>query len=290
MTIRIPFTAAAHSALRSRFANRARATAHPPRETPTSASVATTIILIAKETIPGKVKTRLTPALSFEQAATLAAASISDTLAELATLPAGRRILLFDGVNPPAGSEDYEVIQQVSGDLDERLAAIFDECTGPTILIGMDTPQVRAADLAPAFAPWPADVDAFFGPANDGGFWALGLANPRGDLIRGVPMSRDDTGIVQLLRLVDAGLGVFILPELTDVDTIDDALEVAALAPYTDFAATLTGFIGEAAMSDYVASARVAAARVGSAMVGAARVGSARVGSAPVGSALAVSA
>ena len=197
----------------------------------------TTIILIAKETIPGKVKTRLHPAVSLEQAAMLAAASIRDTLATIAQLPTARRILLFDGARVPAGAENFEVIPQVDGDLDERLAAIFDECTGPTVLIGMDTPQVTVRDLAPAFEAWTAD--AYFGPANDGGFWALGMAEPRGDLIRGVPMSRNDTGRIQLERLLAAGLDVQLLPELTDVDTIDDARAVAAAAPSTEFAATL---------------------------------------------------
>ena len=168
----------------------------------------------------------------------LAAASIRDTLATIAQLPAARRILLFDGAIVPVGAEHFEVIPQVDGDLDERLAAIFDECTGPTVLVGMDTPQVTVRDLAPAFDAWPFDVDAFFGPANDGGFWALGMAEPRGDLIRGVPMSRSDTGRIQLERLLAAGLDVQLLPELTDVDTIDDARAVAALAPSTEFAAT----------------------------------------------------
>jgi len=54
-----------------------------------------------------------------------------------------------------------------------------------------------------------------------------------------VPMSRDDTGRIQLGRLLAAGLNVRLLPELLDVDTFDDALEVAALAPRTAFAAEL---------------------------------------------------
>jgi glycosyltransferase A (GT-A) superfamily protein (DUF2064 family) len=205
----------------------------------------TTLILIAKETIPGKVKTRLTPQLSFEQAATLAALSIADTLAAVAPLPASRRILLFDGVRTPRGVEGYDVVQQVSGDLDERLAAVFDDLDGPAVLIGMDTPQLAAADLAPAF-DWPSGVDAFFGPASDGGFWALGMAEPRGDLVRGVPMSRDDTGRIQLDRLVAAGLRVQHLPELLDVDTFDDAQQVSALAPHTAFAAEFSRIAAQA--------------------------------------------
>jgi glycosyltransferase A (GT-A) superfamily protein (DUF2064 family) len=191
----------------------------------------TTLIVIAKEPLPGRAKTRLHPPFTLEQAAELAAAAIDDTLAAVADLPASRRILLFDGERPPRSADGYEIMPQVSGDLDERLAAAFDAVDGPAVLIGMDTPQLAAADLAPAFD---GDEDAWFGPADDGGFWALGMREPRGDLIRGVPMSRDDTGARQLARL--KGLKIGMLRELTDVDTFDDALRVAAAAPATAFA------------------------------------------------------
>ncbi|MET4783383.1 DUF2064 domain-containing protein [Glaciihabitans sp. UYNi722] len=202
----------------------------------------TTLIIIAKETIPGRVKTRLHPPLSLEQAAILAAAALSDTFEAVSTLPATRRILAFDGNLFPIGSESYEVIHQVSGELDMRLGAIFDECAGPTVLVGMDTPQLTPELLAPVFDEWPADVDAWLGLANDGGYWTLAMAEPDGSLIRGVPMSRDDTGQVQLQRLESAGLRVRHLPELVDVDTIDDARTVAAIAPHTRFASALASF------------------------------------------------
>ncbi|MGK2867995.1 MAG: TIGR04282 family arsenosugar biosynthesis glycosyltransferase [Mycobacterium sp.] len=195
----------------------------------------TTLIVIAKEPVPGRAKTRLHPPLTLEQAAHLAAAAIDDTLAAVADVPASRRILLFDGETPPRAAAGYEIMPQSSGGLDERLADAFDALAGPTVLIGMDTPQLRTADLAPTFGPW-GEVDAWFGPAADGGFWALGMREPRGDLIRDVPMSREDTGAAQLARLQQAGLRVGMLRELTDVDTIDDARRVAAAAPATAFA------------------------------------------------------
>lgn len=202
----------------------------------------TTLVLIAKEPIPGRVKTRLHPPLSYEQAAELAAAAIDDTLLAMRDLPATRRILLFDGERVPAAAAGYEVVAQVSGDLDERLAAIFDSVDEPMLLIGMDTPQVTAAHLSPAFGNWPESVDAWFGPASDGGWWALGMRSPDGSLIRGVPTSRDDTGALQRARLESAGLRVGVLAELVDVDTISDALEVATAAPLGRFASTLSRF------------------------------------------------
>jgi glycosyltransferase A (GT-A) superfamily protein (DUF2064 family) len=198
----------------------------------------TTLVIIAKECLPGRVKTRLHPGVSYEQAAELAAASLADTLQVGTELPAERRILAFDGVVPPHGSHAFEVVPQSVGDLDARLAAIFDAAEGPTLLIGMDTPQVLPADLAELF-PWPDDTDFAFGPARDGGFWALGMREPRGDLVRGVPMSRDDTGVRQLERLRSAGGTIRMLRPMTDVDTIVEAHAVAASAPETRFARTL---------------------------------------------------
>jgi uncharacterized protein len=202
----------------------------------------TTLVVIAKECIPGKVKTRLHPPLTLDQAAALAAASLADTFDAVSALPASRRVLAFDGNLLPPGSEHYDVVAQSTGDLDMRLAAIFDQCSGPTVLIGMDTPQLTANMLAPAFDEWPAGTDAWFGAANDGGFWVLGMAEPDGSLIQGVPMSRDDTGALQLRRLAEAGLSVRHLRTLVDVDTITDARTVAAAAPSTRFARALASF------------------------------------------------
>ncbi|TFD82647.1 TIGR04282 family arsenosugar biosynthesis glycosyltransferase [Cryobacterium fucosi] len=203
----------------------------------------TILVVIAKECLPGRVKTRLHPPLSLAQAAELAAASLDDTLRAVSALPATRRILAFDGVATPSAAAGFEILPQVDGGLDERLAAIFDHCDEPTVLIGMDTPQVSTALLEPVFTGWTDDIDAWFGFADDGGFWALALAEPDGDLIRGIPMSRDDTGARQLDRLRAAGLHVAFLPTLTDVDTIDDAHTVAGVAPDGTFAAALAAML-----------------------------------------------
>ncbi|MGW7065255.1 TIGR04282 family arsenosugar biosynthesis glycosyltransferase [Streptomyces sp. NPDC054855] len=200
----------------------------------------TTLLVIAKEPLPGRVKTRLTPPYSPDEAAQLAAASLADTLGVVLAAPAHRRVLVLAGRPGPWVPAGIEVVPQCAGGLDERLAAAFAGCVGPALLIGMDTPQVTPGLLAPALGPdaW-HDCDAWFGPAVDGGFWALGLADPDPRLLRGVPMSRPDTGTLQRARLTGAGLRVRDLPPLRDVDTADDAGKVAAAAPGSRFAATL---------------------------------------------------
>ncbi|MEU9406842.1 DUF2064 domain-containing protein [Streptomyces sp. NPDC048281] len=195
----------------------------------------TTLLVIAKEPRPGRVKTRLTPPFSPAQAAALAEASLADTLDAVAAAPATRRVLVLDGAPGPWLPPGFDVVPQCAGGLDERLADAFARCPGPALLIGMDTPQVTPALLTVDFA----ECDAYFGAAEDGGFWALGLADPDPALLRGVPMSVPETGAVQRRRLVGAGLRVCDLPPLRDVDTAADAAAVAALVPHGRFAALL---------------------------------------------------
>ncbi|UNT00188.1 DUF2064 domain-containing protein [Streptomyces tubbatahanensis] len=204
----------------------------------------TTLLVIAKEPRPGRAKTRLGPVFTPHGAATLASAALTDTLRAVLAAPARRRVLVLDGrpgpwlPGPEEGGGRLEIVPQSEGGLDERLAAAFALCDGPALLVGMDTPQLTPALLAPATRPhaW-REHDAFFGPAADGGFWALGLAAPDPALLRGVPMSTPTTGRAQRARLVAAGLRVRDLPELRDVDVPDDAAAVAAAAPGTCFAA-----------------------------------------------------
>ncbi|GMA29325.1 TIGR04282 family arsenosugar biosynthesis glycosyltransferase [Arenivirga flava] len=198
----------------------------------------TTLILIAKPPLPGRAKTRLHPPLTLEEAADVAAACLADSLEFVRDAPASRRILLWDGDQPPAGAEGFEVVRQVEGSLDVRLGAVFDAVDEPCVLIGMDTPQLRFEHLAVPLGGWPDDADAVMGPASDGGWWSLGFREPTGDLLRGVPMSRDDTALQQRRRIEEAGLRLRTLATLTDVDTYDAAMEVAEADPLTRFAAT----------------------------------------------------
>ena len=123
------------------------------------------------------------------------------------------------------------MLAQRGDGLDERLAAAFADLGGPAVVIGMDTPQVTAEllDLVVSTLCTPG-TDAVLGPANDGGYWVLGLRAADPAALLGVPMSLAHTGAAQLDRLRELGLHTRAVPELTDLDTFDEALEVAAVA------------------------------------------------------------
>jgi len=206
--------------------------------------LAAQIVVIAKEPYPGRVKTRLTPPFTPVQAAELAAASLSDTLAAVAETTVARRVIALEGTPGRWLPPGFDVIGQRGAGLDERIAwALADARVTlplPVVLIGMDTPQVTPGLLAAAAEPLVSrSADATFGLAEDGGFWLLGLREVDPDLILGVPMSQPDTGPKQLARLEQAGLRVTMLPQLTDVDTVREAEHVAALTPRSRFAACM---------------------------------------------------
>ena len=196
------------------------------------------LIVIAKAPVAGRSKTRLTPPCTPEQAATLAQAALEDTLAAVLATPAARRVLVLDGEPGPWLPDGFEVLPQRGDGLEERLAAAFDDVGAAAFLVGMDTPQLTEAHLISGLEALHT-APSVFAPAEDGGYWGIGLRAPDPRVFAGVPMSVDDTGDRPRARLEELGLGVVDLPALLDVDTIEDARTVARLAPQTRFARAL---------------------------------------------------
>ncbi len=209
-----------------------------------SAQRADTVVVLAKEPRPGRVKTRLQARFSPDEAARLAAAALRDTLEVVRSADVGRRLLAFDG-DPAGWADGFEVAPQPGGGLGDRLdaafAAVWSGRGERALLVGMDTPQVRTADLE---VDWDG-ADALLGLAEDGGFWAIGLRRdaPAG-IFDGVPMSTERTGSAQLARLFDLGLQVRLLPPKRDVDLPEDAEAVATAHPDLQFSRCWTALAG----------------------------------------------
>ena len=198
--------------------------------------------MLAKEPIAGLVKTRLCPPCSPVEAAKLAEAALADTLDAAQASGAVRVLLALDGRPGAWCPPGVAVVGQGHGALDRRLAHAWSHATGrgPALLVGMDTPQVSAADLDRSMAALVDDhVDAVLGPATDGGWWALGMRRPQPEAVLGVPTSRPDTGVRQAARLAALGLRTRALDPQTDIDTWPDAVAVALQAPATRLAAAV---------------------------------------------------
>lgn len=197
------------------------------------------LLVIAKEPLPGRAKTRLAPALGADGSASLAAAALADTLEAVAEVE-GRKVLVLDGEPGEWLPDGFEVIPQRGDGLDQRLASAFEDAGAPALLVGMDTPQITPEMLERGREKLCAQGrDAVLGVATDGGWWAIGIREADRRVFEGVPMSETTTGARQKRRLDQLDLRWEPLEMLNDVDTITDAREVAALVPGGRFAEEL---------------------------------------------------
>jgi glycosyltransferase A (GT-A) superfamily protein (DUF2064 family) len=205
------------------------------------------VLVVAKAPVAGLAKTRLAHDVGFERAAELAAASLLDTLRACAAAAgvSGCHVAMTGDLAAAARADElsralagWTVHEQHGPDFATRLANahLAMPVDRPVVQVGMDTPQLLADHLEAA-AALTEDHDAVLGPAPDGGWWVLALRDPsRAAPLAGVPMSTPTTYADTRRALEADGLGVGRAEVLRDVDTIEDAENVAALAPDSEFA------------------------------------------------------
>jgi uncharacterized protein len=194
-------------------------------------------LVVAKAPVPGRVKTRLGAVIGMDAAARVAAAALLDTLTACRAA-FDECHLALDGDLHGARSEEalrellhgWAVHPQRGSTLGQRLALAHADAggPGPTVQVGMDTPQLTAGDLLEA-ASASRGRNAVLGPAADGGWWVLALPDPAAAAsLADVPMSRADTYLHTRVALERAGQVVVVAPMLRDVDTVADADAVSS--------------------------------------------------------------
>lgn len=183
-----------------------------------------TVCIFAKPPEPGRVKTRLAPALGEHGAADLARAFLADTCRAVRTLPWASPILATTGPLDDALAGDLPQWPQGEGDLGARLERVLARALseGPrAIAIGTDSPGMPTALLDAAHDALDS-VDAAIGPTDDGGFYVLALRRCPPGLLAGLPWSQPDTFARTLERLRASGLSVRVLAPWFDVDHPED--------------------------------------------------------------------
>lgn len=203
-----------------------------------------TVLVVAKAPVPGLAKTRLAADVGVDVAAEVAAAALLDTLDVVADVPVSRRVVALTGDLDAAVAaaalrsrlRDFVVVPQRGDGFADRLAnAHLDAARAagpaPVLQIGMDTPQVTAA-LITRCAETLLGASALLGMADDGGWWVLGVRSAAtAGVLRTVPMSRRDTGVLTYEALREIGVDVTLVETLRDVDTVADVPAVRAASP-----------------------------------------------------------
>jgi rSAM/selenodomain-associated transferase 1 len=175
------------------------------------------VIVFAKAPIPGKVKTRLIPALGAERAASLHRAFVADFLAGLAGFP----VELHTDVE---GWFAFPRIRlQTDGDLGERMyhagSVALSKGYEAVCLLGSDAPTLPSSHIDNLLA---SEADVTLGPADDGGYWGICFRRTVPGMFAGVKWSTDSAFAQTIESARRAGLSTAAGQGWWDVDNPED--------------------------------------------------------------------
>jgi rSAM/selenodomain-associated transferase 1 len=189
------------------------------------------LAVMTKAPQAGKVKTRLTPPLSSEEAAALNTCFLRDTAAAIATTTeqgTARGIAVYT----PVGAEtayagilpkEFELVPQRGEAFGERLMLATEDLLrlgfDSVCLIDSDSPTVplRAFAAAVEFLSQPSD-SVVLGPSDDGGYYLIGLKKLHRQLFEGIDWSTERVLEQTIQRAREINLPVHLLPTWYDVD------------------------------------------------------------------------
>lgn len=192
-----------------------------------------TLIVFAREPIPGEVKTRLIPAIGAQAAAALAGAFVADTLAKARRL--APHALVIAGSSPggversayfrrAAGCFKAVLCDQGGGDLGARMRRVLEQFSGRgALLIGTDAPSLPVASLARSLDLL-RQAPVVLAPSLDGGYYAIGTRGAVPDIFSAIRWSGGQVLAQTLTRLQRAGICYAVGPAWYDIDRWEDLL------------------------------------------------------------------
>ncbi len=195
------------------------------------------LAIFLKAPVAGKVKTRLCPPLSEDEALQLYTVFVEDLL-DAASQTRSRSIwLIHDGPRPSEYLPDellarlndplgrLRELPQREGDLGERLQrAVKDlDLSGslPVLFVGSDHPDLPTLAMDHLLVALPS-ADLILGEASDGGAWGIGVSTPHPGLFESIAWSRADTASSLLDRAASLNLSSRLLSPWHDVDELND--------------------------------------------------------------------
>lgn len=193
------------------------------------------LVLMAKAPRAGEVKTRLIGALTTEQANELYISFLSDTFALMEAVWDERETLSLVLCYTPEGAEEaFESVEregsmmlaQRGADLGERLSNCFADLVESdfesVIVIGADSPTLPAKFLVEALERLNNENDIVIGPAEDGGYYLIGMKKPHQRIFAEIPWSTSGVMAATRERAREAGLNLIELSVWYDVDTPEE--------------------------------------------------------------------
>jgi uncharacterized protein len=188
------------------------------------------LLIFSKNIISGHVKTRIAATMGNEAALAVYQALLSHTNEVAKMLPVDKIIFYSNAIE----AEDlwdnrmYKKQIQSGSDLGSRMQHAFqysfEEGNEGVAIIGTDCFEITSGIIMNAFA-WLKTHDIVIGPATDGGYYLLAMKQMHRELLKDIPWSSSEV-LKNTLTICDQlNLSVYLLPQLSDVDTEADLTE-----------------------------------------------------------------
>jgi uncharacterized protein len=198
------------------------------------------LLVFAKLPEPGKVKTRLAEDLGDVRAAEIYSYIARDIISRVSKSSTYETVIYYD---PPdkkndvaiwlkdcAQTDSERLIPQEGSSLGERILgafeSIFSSGAMSAVIIGTDCTDVTAKMIEETFGEL-SEYDAVLGPAEDGGYYLLGLNCLRPELFQDIDWSTDIVLEQTLSRLNKLGLNYKLRETLRDIDNLNDLNSVS---------------------------------------------------------------
>ncbi|MFQ5823728.1 MAG: TIGR04282 family arsenosugar biosynthesis glycosyltransferase [bacterium] len=188
------------------------------------------IVIFVKYPAPGKVKTRLGVQVGHRLAADLYQLFISQTF-ELAQNAAPDNI--YVAYEPEKQLDElkklipleFDYFPQHGKDLGKRMLNAFNyvlkQGSHKVIIMGSDSPTLPVQIVKDAFKRLDAS-DLVLGPAEDGGYYLIGIKKIHQDILENVQWSSSSVLQKTLEIALDLGLTYTLLPEWYDIDELEN--------------------------------------------------------------------
>jgi uncharacterized protein len=196
---------------------------------------ANALVVMAKAPIPGQVKTRLVPYLSYEEAAELYRCLLLDMLESLKRFRGADLFLgysahaWFDKIVP----DDFGCVAQRGEDLGARMHNIVADIAAKdyrhVVIVGSDLPVFPSNFLEEAFSRLSEGKDVVLGPTRDGGYYLVGMSRPLAEVFQGIAWSGENVFLDTARNVARLGLNGHFLPAWFDIDTAEDLRELESM-------------------------------------------------------------
>jgi len=194
------------------------------------------LLLFAKAPIAGKVKTRLVPDCSPQQAAEIAKILL-DEAARVASeyWPGQVKLAVWldqdDAyIQSVAHRYSLQIVAQPAGHLGEKMHGCFEAFGYPAAIMGCDAPHVLGTTLLDTHRNL-SDGQSVLAPSDDGGYYLIGLSESSPTLFNGIRWGGETVLKDTLQKAEQQPARIELLPSLNDIDTWQDVLAVVDQLP-----------------------------------------------------------